>query len=503
MTSGSIEREVKLGGRPGFAMPDLDGVVAGLSIRQLPTLDLDATYYDTADLRLSREGVSLRRRTGDGAATWTLKLPLAPATASLRRLEFDVVDDATTIPEELRSIIRPWVRSAPVEPVIQILSHRQRQVLVDVYGAEVFAIDDDSVIAREGGEQIAQFREIEIELRAGGSVEQLELLTATMRRAGAGAPDPTPKVIRAIGPRAMMPSPLAPPDLRPQATIAEAVARAIRVALAEMIACDIGIRLGQDDRVVQRARSASRRIRADLKAFRDHIDATSVDHLRAELQWLSTELGERRIADVVFARITGSVESLSGEEVDAAYVLVGRARERRSRATAHLKDVLDSQRYVRLLDGLMALSDPSSLSGGERPPAVESIPEVMDLLWRRARRAVKNLPKRPSTDDIRGVRKQLSVLRSATLVAAPLYGAPASEFADRIQRVNSDLDTIIDARYTEEWIKDRDARSGSVGPAVIDRLVAAQIVEADAARRAWRESWDACRSRSLTRWFRA
>ena len=33
-----------------------------------------AVYYDTADLRLARWGVSLRHRTGDGTG-WTVKLP--------------------------------------------------------------------------------------------------------------------------------------------------------------------------------------------------------------------------------------------------------------------------------------------------------------------------------------------------------------------------------------------------------------------------------------------
>ena len=47
--------------------------------RQDPQI-LDAVYYDTADLRLIRAGVTLRRRTGGDDAGWHLKLPAGAGT---------------------------------------------------------------------------------------------------------------------------------------------------------------------------------------------------------------------------------------------------------------------------------------------------------------------------------------------------------------------------------------------------------------------------------------
>ncbi len=74
-TAGKLEREVKFGAWPGFVLPDLTDVAPGVTVTDGPELDLDATYVDTDDLRLVRRGVSLRRRTGEGAPRWTLKLP--------------------------------------------------------------------------------------------------------------------------------------------------------------------------------------------------------------------------------------------------------------------------------------------------------------------------------------------------------------------------------------------------------------------------------------------
>src|SRR6266508_4165576 len=70
------EREVKLGAGPAFHLPDLNGVVDGVTVTPPEAVRLETVYYDTPDLRLARWGVSLRHRAGEG---WTLKLPTSPA----------------------------------------------------------------------------------------------------------------------------------------------------------------------------------------------------------------------------------------------------------------------------------------------------------------------------------------------------------------------------------------------------------------------------------------
>src|SRR4051794_31658250 len=54
-----------------LALPDLEGRVDGVaSIDGPDVLHLVATYYDTSDLRLAREGITLRRRTGGYDDGW-------------------------------------------------------------------------------------------------------------------------------------------------------------------------------------------------------------------------------------------------------------------------------------------------------------------------------------------------------------------------------------------------------------------------------------------------
>src|SRR5256885_7500249 len=78
-----LEREVKLGAGPAFHLPDLNGVVDGVAVTPPEAVRMETVYYDTADLRLARWGVSLRHRAGEG---WTLKLPPAASRATPAQL---------------------------------------------------------------------------------------------------------------------------------------------------------------------------------------------------------------------------------------------------------------------------------------------------------------------------------------------------------------------------------------------------------------------------------
>ena len=70
----NIEREAKLLAPPGLAIPDLNGLVPGATAKLLPVERLDATYYDTADLRLARSGITCATA-GESGPPWTVKLP--------------------------------------------------------------------------------------------------------------------------------------------------------------------------------------------------------------------------------------------------------------------------------------------------------------------------------------------------------------------------------------------------------------------------------------------
>src|SRR2546429_5235981 len=202
-----LEREVKLGAGPAFHLPDLAGIIEGVAVAPPETVRREPVHYDTRALRLGRWGVSLGRRAGEG---WTLKLappPSAPGKRGvvLERDELTFQGSATKPPEAALEVVRAYVRKAELVPVARLSTVRRRVRLVDATGTRVAEVVDDEVSVRDGRRVAARFREIEVEVPstngADGTDATAGIITPLVCRllgARAGAPDPTPKHIRAL-----------------------------------------------------------------------------------------------------------------------------------------------------------------------------------------------------------------------------------------------------------------------------------------------------------------
>src|SRR5918911_176170 len=103
----ATETERKYDVPAGFALPDLPGAA------EAETFELDATYFDTDDLRLARNRRTLRRRSGGGDAGWHLKTPGAGSSRTEHRLPLD----GEAVPEELQTEVRAIVRGRSLRPV--------------------------------------------------------------------------------------------------------------------------------------------------------------------------------------------------------------------------------------------------------------------------------------------------------------------------------------------------------------------------------------------------
>lgn len=115
-----VEREVKLVAPSGFQLPALEGVTKSAVAASVSHRRLDAVYYDCADLRLARAGVTLRYRTGEHDPVWTLKLPGGDAGSALVRRELVFPGSPETVPEQARDLVRAYLRSAPLVRVARL-----------------------------------------------------------------------------------------------------------------------------------------------------------------------------------------------------------------------------------------------------------------------------------------------------------------------------------------------------------------------------------------------
>ena len=174
---------MKLGAGPAFHLPDLAGVIEGVAVAPPETVRMETVYYDTADLRLARWGVSLRRRAGEG---WTLKLAQPPSTpgkpgAVLERDELTFQGGAAKPPEAALEVVRAYVRKAELVPVARLSTVRRRVRLVDATGTRVAEVVDDEVSVRDGRRVAARFREIEVEVLSTNGVDGSDSVTLDVK----------------------------------------------------------------------------------------------------------------------------------------------------------------------------------------------------------------------------------------------------------------------------------------------------------------------------------
>ena len=272
-----LEQELKLSVEGSFVptVPPAGSDVAG--IEELPALDLRATYYDTPDLRLARHGVTLRNRTGEGQDSgWCVKLPVGDGIADGRD-EVSFGGGGRAVPPAAADLVRAFVRSATLTPVARLRTRRRRWRLQGPEGVELAELVDDRVSVLQRGRVADRFREIEIEGR-GIDRDALERIAAIVARDGAEPAEQIPKLVRALGSRANAPPDVVVPRrMRPRDPASVAVRAAIARGVQRIMLNDARTRLGEVEPLHQ-MRVGTRRLRSDLRRFRDLLDPEWAQH---------------------------------------------------------------------------------------------------------------------------------------------------------------------------------------------------------------------------------
>jgi CHAD domain-containing protein len=470
------EREVKLGAAPSFRLPALEQVAEGVEAEAKPALRVSATYLDTDDLRLTRWGVSLRYRTSDG---WTVKLPNSSDGRMLVRDEFLFPGEARRPPAEAVDLVRAFVRTATLRPQVRLRTVRRETTLHDGDGRVVADVVDDDVAVLDGRRIAARFRELEVEIDDEAHLTLLELLVDRLQESGAGPPDPTPKVVRALGPRASQAPEIAVADLGADATVAD-------------VRHDPVVRLDTDVEGVHQARVATRRLRSDLRTFRSLLDADWAQSLRDELGWLADSLGAVRDRDVLLGRLRARVARLPTPDGRSASPVLAALEAERDEAYGELLATIRSERYLALLDRLVeAASDPALLPEANREAAA-ALPPLARRPLRALERRVSALGDPPADDELHAVRIRAKRARYAAEAVAPVLGKRARAVAGAAAELQEVLGEHQDAVVAEGWLREqrRASRSAAVAFAT-GELAGLERAAAEQARRRWRKAWKA------------
>src|SRR4051812_10648803 len=148
-----VQREVEMKFRvsPLFDLPVLTGERTGVARVSAPVQqELRAVYWDTTDLRLAREGITLRHRSGEGQGDgWHLKLPVheagVPDASTGTRDEMHADGPEDGVPPQLRDLIEVHLRAAVLGPVATLLTARSSYHLENDEGVALAELTDDLV----------------------------------------------------------------------------------------------------------------------------------------------------------------------------------------------------------------------------------------------------------------------------------------------------------------------------------------------------------------------
>ena len=492
MSTQMMETERKYEADVDAVLPDLAGLPEVASESGLEEIQLEAEYYDTADLRLLGAGITLRRRRGGSDEGWHLKLPAGPDT---RQELHRPLGRSRVVPAEFARLVRVYARTAKLGPVARISTVRRQRVLRDEAGNSLAEVADDTVSAQSMGEETAlsQWREIEVELTGGGR-KLLAAADSRLREAGLRSPGRTAKLERALAGRLPAAAPRPPADGR-----AGEVVLAYLCEQAEALkAHDPQVRRDAPDSVHQ-MRVASRRLRSALQTFREVLPPADTEHLRGELKWLGEVLGAARDAEVLGGHVQDLLEQLPPDLVlgPVAADVTGQFAPRRGAAHRAAVRALDSPRYLALLDELDALlASPPAVDAAAGPGRSlrADVARAYRRLRKRARQA-RRLAGGPERDAaLHEMRKAAKRARYAADALTPSAGKPAGRFAAQMKQLQSVLGDHHDTVVARAAIRDLGVHAHLAGDNAFTYGVLYQLdagragVLSDEAGQVWREA---------------
>jgi CHAD domain-containing protein len=459
-TKREIERKYE---SDDSGLPDVTGVAGVAAVIDKGVAQLDAVYYDTADERLAASSVTLRRRTGGSDAGWHLKFPVSPGVRDEIRAPL-----SDTLPRSLAALVRSRVRGAELVPVVRLRSDRDLRDLVDADGRLLAEVSVDAVHAQRlaGGDGSAQWTEIEVELADGVDPGLLDKVEKRFRKAGIRPSKSASKLARALAETA--PKKLAPAFVEDPVTAGDHVLAYVRAQRDAIVELDPAVRQDVEDSV-HSMRVATRRMRSTFKSFGKVLDRAVTDPIGDELKWLAGELGVDRDREVLNERLSAALDEVplalvSGPVAERLRLWAG---DRPGGASGRLIGVLDSRRYLALLDALDALlaDPPLRKAAGKTPDTVLSKAVRKDFgkvsaLVERARDL------EPGTDRdiaIHEARKKTKRTRYAAEAATPALGKSAESLIKTMKSLQNLLGEHQDTVMARQTLRELSAVAHAAG----------------------------------------
>lgn len=500
-----VEVEAKYSVAAEAALPAFDDL-AGVATVDAPVhQDLVADYFDTDDLRLTRLGITLRRRTGGDDAGWHLKVPIAGARHEAHE---PLTADAAS-PRALLDVLEGVARGRALSPLVTIRTSREVVRLRDAGGSVLAEVADDRVRAERwiSGDRATTWREWEIEL-VDGEAALLKRVSRRFETAGAMNAPYDSKLSRALGGLGVAVGGVPGKDAGTHEHARDVVRAHLRDLVAQLLRWDVLVRRDVEDSVHQ-MRVTVRRLRSVLATFRPMFDRERTEPLRAELKWLGLLLGDARDAEVLRDRIRDLVEGEDPRLLDQGTIasahqeLTHRYLEYHDRLVRELR----SSRYAALVDDVEHLiSDPPWAPRHEDHTA-GALRKRVRHDWMRVGAAVARAEEGPDVAarqrSLHEARKAAKRARYAAEPLVPIYGADAERFVKAVGKVQESLGDLNDALVAMHQLRQLASSETARGNDTItlDLLHNREQAAADESEARFQKAWRGAQRRKILRWL--
>ena len=501
--SVAVEVERKFTLPEGLPMPDF----AALGTMGEPRHhDLNALYFDTAGLDLTRTGSSLRRRSGGSDAGWHLKLK---GEGEHARQEITAPITGARPPTVLREVLPEELTRAPLLPVARLRTSRTEWPVLSEDGREQAVVCLDEVrasgleaepfagVTEDGleaddpseGTGITWF-EVEVEV-VSGTEAQLEEISETLLSGGLVPAKHGSKVSRAL-------ELLGITSMRSD----EWWGGTAMVPILMYLDTQVGVIQSMDQPVatnewdaVHQCRVATRRLRSLLKTFRPLFDEEFSKHLSEELRWYAAALCEMRDGEVLEEHLRATATAVLGSDHPEMFEALARDH---AKAHEQILEVQASPRFEMLHDLLAQLVWDPPLTNLAARRGTEVLPALVHVQLCAAGRAyVQALQVTPPSCEVREgddalhlwhtFRKKAKEVRYANEALAGFL--PHSAYmADSWKQITSLFGDVQDAFMAFTWLQEapfeagamRDAEHVAVKETLTEAILAAQDALADA-----------------------
>lgn len=412
---------------------------------------LHALYFDTPDLRLRTQGLTLRVRKQGGRYVQTLKSTPVGVGGVTVRGEWDAAvagaaPDLSRLPQDAPAL-PDGIAAADLRPVFETDIRRTVRLATMPDGCIVEVAFDTGEIRL--GDRTVPVAEVELELKGGAGAAAIYDLALALNAVAPLRVETQTKADRGFGlvharrPRAAKAGRVA---LGRDDTVETALRRIVGHCVGHLVANEAAALVGDGPEPIHQMRVALRRLRSAQAVFKPLLPRDRHADLADEIRWLAGALGDARDWDVFLGDLMPPVQAAFPTDAAMA-ALATAARLCRDDGRARAREAIRSPRFTALLlrigawmEAVSRDADPAVLA---RPVAAWSDGPLAKR-HKRARKLGRDFAEAPP-EARHALRIALKKLRYATDFFRDLYPAKAvRRYADELAGLQAALGNLQD-----------------------------------------------------------